>query len=229
MIREHDLPAFGVTAVPTFLKAFVLIAATELADKTQLLTLTFAARLPARQVLLGVLIGTLGTQAFAVALGGAALLIIPMAGVNLAAGLAFIAFGLWTLRSGRVSSGVANRWSPSLLGIAASFFVAEMGDKTQLATAVLALETAALVPVWLGSSLGMVVANCLAVWAGVVLGRRLPERAIQVGATLLFVLLGLLLLREGLATAQSGIWPAGEAAHPQVGHPCLARSSPSLT
>ena len=77
--------------------------------------------------------------------------------------------------------------------------LAEMGDKTQLATAVLAAEAARLIPVWLGSSLGMVVADGLAVVIGAVLGRRLPERAIKIGATVLFVLFGLLLLREGLA------------------------------
>ena len=82
--------------------------------------------------------------------------------------------------------------------VAVSFFLAEMGDKTQLVTAVLAAESGVFLPVWLGSSLGMVVADGLAVVIGSILGRRLPERAIKIGATVLFVLFGLLLLREGL-------------------------------
>lgn len=183
-----------------FLKALVLIAAAEMGDKTQLLTLAFAARLPVRHVLGGVLIGTLANHALAVAFGAAALLVVPVAWVKLAAGLSFLGFSLWTLRGDRLSGSEERRFGHPLWTVAVSFFIAEMGDKTQLVTAVLAAEAAALVPVWLGSSLGMLVADGLAVWGGVVLGRRLPERAIKVGASSLFVLFGLLLLREGLTT-----------------------------
>ena len=190
----------GSYLVMTFLRAFVLIAVAEMGDKTQLLTLAFAARLPVRHVMGGVLIGTLANHALAVALGGAALLIIPVAWVKLAAGLSFIGFGLWILRGDRLRGSEEKRFGHPLLTVAVSFFIAEMGDKTQLATAVLAAEAAALVPVWLGSSLGMVVADGLAVGGGVALGRRLPARAIKAGATTLFVLFGLLLLWEGLTT-----------------------------
>ena len=85
-------------------------------------------------------------------------------------------------------------------------FLAEIGDKTQLATAVLAAEASALLPVWLGSSLGMVIADGLAIVSGAVLGRRLPEHAIKIGAAALFVLFGLLLIWEGLSTVGSTAW-----------------------
>ncbi|MBI3989913.1 MAG: TMEM165/GDT1 family protein [candidate division NC10 bacterium] len=182
------------------LKALFVIAVAEMGDKTQLLTLAFATRLSVRHVLGGVLLGTLANHALAVAVGGAVLLIVPVAWVKLAAGLAFIGFGLWTLRGDQLSGSEEKRFGYPLLTVAVSFFLAEMGDKTQLATAVLAAEAAVLVPVWLGSSLGMVVADGLAIGIGVVLGRRLPERMIKVGATFLFVLFGLLLFREGLTT-----------------------------
>ena len=183
----------------TFLKALFLITAAEMGDKTQLLTLAFAARLPGRYVLGGVLLGTLANHALAVALGGATLLLVPVHWIKLAAGLSFIGFGLWTLRGDELSGTEEKRFGHPLMTVAVSFFLAEMGDKTQLVTAVLAAESAVLLPVWLGSSLGMVVADGLAVVVGAVLGRRLPERAIKIGATVLFVLFGLLLLREGLA------------------------------
>lgn len=182
----------------TFLKALFLIAVAEMGDKTQLLTLAFAARLPVRHVLGGVLIGTLANHALAVALGGAVLLVVPESWVKLVAGVSFIGFGLWTLRGDRLSGSETKSVGHPLATVAVSFFIAEMGDKTQLATGVLAAEARALVPVWLGSSLGMVVADSLAVGAGVMLGRRLPERAIKIGAAGLFLLFGLLLLREGL-------------------------------
>lgn len=167
-------------------------------DKTQLLTLAFAARLPVRYVLGGVLLGTLANHALAVAFGGATLLLVPVHWIKLAAGLSFIGFGLWTLRGDRLSGTEEKRFGHPLITVAVSFFLAEMGDKTQLATAVLAAEAARLIPVWLGSSLGMVVADGLAVVIGAVLGRRLPERAIKLGATALFILFGLLLFQEGL-------------------------------
>lgn len=186
----------------TFVKALVLIAVAEMADKTQFLVLAFAARLRVRDVLGGVLLGTLASQTLAVTLGGAALLIVPVAWVKLLAGLSFIGFGLWTLRGDRPSASKEKRFGHPLLTVAASFFLAEMGDKTQLATAVLAAEARALLPVWLGSSLGMMVANTLAVGGWAVLGQWLPGRAIKIATTILFVLFGVLLLREGLTTSQ---------------------------
>ena len=184
----------------TFLKALFLITAAEMGDKTQLLTLAFAARLPVRYVLGGVLLGTLANHALAVGLGGAALLFVPVHWVKIVAGLSFIGFGLWTLRGDQLSGAEEKQFGHPLITVAVSFFLAEMGDKTQLATAVLAAEAATLIPVWLGSSLGMVVADSLAIGVGALLGRRLPERAIKLGATALFVLFGLLLLQEGLTT-----------------------------
>jgi putative Ca2+/H+ antiporter (TMEM165/GDT1 family) len=181
----------------TALKALVLVAVAEMGDKTQLLTLAFAARLPARHVLGGVLIGTLANHSLAVGVGGAALLIVPVPWVKVVAGLSFIGFGLWTLRGDRLRGREEKSLVHPLLTVAVSFFMAEMGDKTQLATAVLAAEAAAPVPVWLGSSLGMVLADGVAIGAGALLGRQLPERAIQVGATLLFLVFGLLLVRQG--------------------------------
>ena len=71
----------------TFLKTFILIAVAEMGDKTQLLTLAFATRLPAPHVLGGVLIGTLANHALAVALGGAVLLFVPVVWVKVVAGL----------------------------------------------------------------------------------------------------------------------------------------------
>src|SRR3990172_8263762 len=83
----------------TLLRTFVLILLAEMGDKTQLLTLAFAAKLQVRHVLGGVLIGTLANHALAVAFGGAALLIIPVAWVKLGAGLSFIGLGVSTMKA----------------------------------------------------------------------------------------------------------------------------------
>ena len=78
-----------------------------------------------------------------------------------------------------------------------AFFLAELGDKTMLATITLA-TTEGVVGTWLGSTLGMVAADALAVVVGQQLGARLPDRAIRIGAASLFVGFGILLVAEGL-------------------------------
>lgn len=183
----------------TFFATFGLIAATEMGDKTQLLTLALATRFPLGAVLGGVVLATALNHGLAVAVGGAAVLVVPVAWTHIAAGLSFIAFGLWTLRGDRLVGNEEKRVGSPLVTVAASIFLAEMGDKTQLATAVLAAQATHLAPVWLGSVLGMVAADGLGLLVGVVLGARLPEGALKVGAATLFVVVGVVLLFEGVA------------------------------
>jgi Ca2+/H+ antiporter, TMEM165/GDT1 family len=80
---------------------------------------------------------------------------------------------------------------------AVAFFLAELGDKTMLATITLATKEGAL-GVWAGSTLGMVAADALAIFVGQQLGARLPERIIKLSAAGSFVVFGLLLIAEGL-------------------------------
>jgi len=185
-----------------FLQALSLITLAEMGDKTQLLTLALATRFPVWDVLAGVLIGTLANHALAVVVGGAVVHALPLVWIKLLAGLSFIGFGLWTLRGDRLDGADTRFLGRPVLTVAVAFFIAEMADKTQFATAVLAAEAGALLPVWLGSSLGMVTADGLAVGVGSVLGRRLPDRIIKAAATALFVIFGLALIREGIM-----LWP----------------------
>lgn len=184
--------------MPEFLKALLIIFAGEMGDKTQLVAMAFATRYALRDVLGGVFLGTVVNHALAVVLGGAVLLVIPIGWIKVAAGLAFIVFGLWTLKGDTMEDKKERHLASPLLTVALAFFIAEMGDKTQLSTAVLAAEAGRLLPVWLGSSLGMVTADALAIAVGVVMGKRLPERAIKIGAAVLFFVFGAFLLVEGV-------------------------------
>jgi putative Ca2+/H+ antiporter (TMEM165/GDT1 family) len=129
---------------------------------------------------------------------GAAL---PTDTINIVAGLAFLVFAAWTLRGDRLDEDEAARADRStgsaVVAAAVAFFLAELGDKTMLATITLA-TTEGLVGTWLGSTLGMVAADALAILVGAQLGRRLPERAIRYGAAASFVVFGILLLLQGL-------------------------------
>ena len=184
-----------------FLLSTGVILLAELGDKSQLMALAFAARYRAMTVLVAVTIATLVVHAGSVLLGSAFALALPTAAIQVVAGLAFFGFAGWTLRGdelGEAERGRAKRtgrWA--LVTIGTAFFLAELGDKTMLATVTLA-TTEEPIGTWLGSTAGMVVADAIAIAIGALLGTRLPERAIKVLAALAFVVFGLILVAQGL-------------------------------
>jgi Ca2+/H+ antiporter, TMEM165/GDT1 family len=187
--------------VDAFLLSFGVVFLAELGDKSQLMALAFASRYRAMTVLLAVTIATLVVHAGSVLLGSMFALVLPTSAIQVVAGLAFFGFAAWTLRGdtlGEADEGRAARtghWA--LVTIGTAFFLAELGDKTMLATVTLA-TTEEPIGTWLGSTAGMVAADAIAIAIGAFLGTRLPERAIAVFAAGAFVLFGVILIAEGL-------------------------------
>jgi Ca2+/H+ antiporter, TMEM165/GDT1 family len=184
-----------------FLLSFGVIFVAELGDKSQLMALTFAARYRAWMVLVAVTIATLLVHAGSVLLGAAVALAVPTAAIQVVAGVAFLAFAAWTLRGDQLGEGderrAAQRGRWAILTIGTAFFLAELGDKTMLATITLA-TTQEPWGTWLGSTAGMVAADGIAIGVGAVLGTRLPERAIKLLAAGSFFVFGGLLIAQGL-------------------------------
>ena len=85
----------------------------------------------------------------------------------------------------------------ALVAVGTAFFLAELGDKTMLATITLATQEGWF-GTWVGSTLGMVAADALAIGVGALLGRKLPERTIKIGAAVLFLAFGVLLIVSGV-------------------------------
>lgn len=172
-----------------FLLSMVMIFIAELGDKTQLVALCLASRFNWRVVLAGIFVATLVVHVISVLLGRGLGCLLPDGWINLAAGLAFLGFGLWTLHGDSLDDdncGATRARSPFML-VATTFFLAELGDKTMLGTVTLATEpNAPLIPVWLGSSLGMVLSDGLAILVGTLLGKQLPERLVKIGAAIIF-------------------------------------------
>src|SRR3954451_3986519 len=170
-------------------------------DKSQLMALAFAARFRAVPILVGITLATALVHAVSVGLGAAVGVAMPTRAINVVAGLAFFGFAAWTLRGDTLDddeSTRADRTSRSAVAAASgAFFLSELGDKTMLATITLATREG-LIGTWAGSTVGMVAADALAILVGRQLGSRLPERAIKVGAAVLFVIFGLVLIGEGL-------------------------------
>lgn len=147
--------------------SFLLVVASEMGDKTQLLAFALASRF--RQpwvVMAGILVATLANHLLAAALGGVVASWVPervMAGIL---AVLFIGFGLWTLRPDRLESGPkVGRWGAFITTVAL-FFLAEMGDKTQLATMAMGARYQEVAWVTAGTTLGMLVADGLVVWLG---------------------------------------------------------------
>ena len=187
-----------------FVLSFGIIFIAELGDKSQLMALAFASRYRAATVLVAVTVATLLVHAGSVLVGVTFALTLPTSVIKVAAGLAFLGFAVWTLRGDELGAADTDRAKRSggmaLLTIGTAFFLAELGDKTMLATITLA-TTEEPWGTWLGSTAGMVAADAIAIGIGALLGTGLPERAVQWFAAAAFVLFGLLLLAEGLGLA----------------------------
>jgi Ca2+/H+ antiporter, TMEM165/GDT1 family len=179
-----------------------VIFVAELGDKSQLMALTFAARYPAVPVLIGISVATAVVHAVSVGIGYGLGATLPTGWISLLAGLAFLAFGGWTLRGDTLSDAERQRAERSdrsaIVAVSVAFFLAELGDKTMLATITLATQHGWF-GTWLGSTLGMVVADAVAILVGRLLGKRLPDRVVRYGAAALFGIFGLWLAVQGVA------------------------------
>lgn len=174
-----------------FLLSLGLIFVAELGDKTQLVALTLATRFRAGVVLAGIFVATLLVHLLSVAIGGLTGTFLSSGWIELLSGLAFIGFGLWTIRGDQLDEdkGAMKSLTSPFLIVVITFFLAELGDKTMLGTVTLAASYP-LVLVWIGSTLGMVLSDGLAIWVGQALGKNLPERSIKIGAAGIFFVFG---------------------------------------
>ncbi|MGY0235863.1 TMEM165/GDT1 family protein [Longispora urticae] len=174
--------------------SFGAIFLAEMGDKSQLTAMAFAARYRAWPVLGAIAAATACVHAVSVGVGYGLGLALPTAWISLAGGLAFLGFAAWSLRpepDGEEEARPLGR--RVLLGVATTFFLSELGDKTMLASLTLAAGENP-VAVWAGATAGMITADGLAILIGYHLGRRLPQRTIQLGAAALFAIFGTVLL-----------------------------------
>lgn len=176
--------------------AFVVLA--EMGDKTQLLAMAFATRYRWQTVMLGVFAATLANHFVAVEAGVYLTRIVPVQYIQVAAAISFIIFGLWTIRGDQLEDEDKPAKFTPFWTVAIAFFLAEIGDKTQLATIALAAQYNTVIPVWLGTTSGMMIADAIGIIVGIVLGKRIPERLVKWTAALIFIFFGLLGLYQNL-------------------------------
>lgn len=169
----------------------------ELGDKSQLITMTYALRHRWWVVLAGVGIAAFLVHGLSVTIGHFLGLTLPEKPIAFAAAIAFLLFAAWTWREGRNPDDEEEVQVAEprfvIFAVISSFVLAELGDKTMLATVALASDYH-WAGVWIGATVGMVLADGVAIAVGVALHRKLPERFLHAMASVLFLIFGLWLL-----------------------------------
>ena len=183
-----------------FLVSITTIAIAEIGDRTQLLSLLLAARYRRPwPIVAGILCATLANHALAGALGAKFGSLLKPQVLDVTVAISMIGMALWTLKPDKLDDD-AKPSGPqgAFLATVTSFFIAEIGDKTQIATLALGAAYPSLVGVVAGTTAGMMIANVPVVFMGKAFADRLPLKAIHYGAAALFLVLGILFLVRAL-------------------------------
>lgn len=185
-----------------FIKSLLLVVVAEMGDKTQLLAMAMASKYKAKQVLMGVLIATILNHALAVVVGSYLSSFIPMNVVKIVAAVAFLVFGLWTIRGDKLDDedNKKVKFGP-VITVAIAFFLAEMGDKTQLMTVTIAAENQQPFFILMGTTVGMLVADSIGILGGAWMCRHIPEIYIKWVAGIVFMFFGTMTLSSSVAAS----------------------------
>lgn len=173
-------------------KAFVLVFSAEMGDKSQLLALAFATRYPMKKVLSGMFLGILLNHSLAVFLGSLFSRWGDPVLIQWIAGLAFLAFALWSLKpdEGEEEQDSLSASGSVVMTIALAFFIGELGDKTQLTAITLAAQTQYPLIVLCGTMSAMLTTGLIGIVLGKKLGKQVPELFIKLLAAFIFALFG---------------------------------------
>ena len=183
----------------SLLVSFATVAVAELGDRTQLIAFMLAVRYRRPwPILAGMLLATLAAHALAGIVGRSFGALLTPGVVDGVVGLGLVAMGVWALKADTIDGAIAAKNRGAFVATLVTFFIAEMGDKTQIATAALAAGYPNLFAVIAGSTAGLMAVNVPAVFLGKEFEKRLPMRAIHVGAAILFGVLGALFLARAV-------------------------------
>lgn len=178
---------------------FILVFFAEMADKTQLMMMALCNRYKTRNVVIGMGLGICMISALSVCAGDLIGDYIPIAVVKIGAAMMFLGFGLWNLRESKEEEGKNVSMHFPIISIAFTFMLAELGDKTQLATVALAADHMdAHLMVFLGGSLGLFLANLIGIFAGKLIFSHVSENTVKVGSSYFFFLFGSITLFEAI-------------------------------
>lgn len=174
-----------------------VVALAEMGDKTQLLSLMLAARYPrqAMAIIAGIFIATIANHACAALLGHWLTTLVSPDVMRWILGLSFLGIGLWLLVPDHIDDAAGSRVADKALQVflltTGLFFLAEMGDKTQIATIALGARYEDVTSVTIGTTLGMMLANAPAVWIGQKFTKQMPIKLVHAIAAITFIAIGI--------------------------------------
>ncbi len=213
--------------LPLFFQIMLTVFVAEMGDKTQLMMIAMAARYKLRDIFIGAGLAILALNALAVGLGALVSSVIPLWLIKLAAALAFLYFA-WSTLAGEddEEEESTDKGGTPILAVFGSFFLAELGDKTQLTAITFAANAGAAqaLTVWGACSIGLFAADVLGVLLGYLLKSNAPAGLMNLLAFGLFTFFGLLTLREGmgiLLSASGTVWAVTLAAGVAFAALCL--------
>ena len=177
-----------------FFTTLVSVCVAEMGDKTQFLVIGLTTRYKLRDIAIGVVSASVLLNAMGVFIGSALCTVIPMDYVSLAAGLFFLIFAVMALKEDKCEDEevcVRKSRLPVALSIGTTFFIAELGDKTQLSAIAFSAKNPGMeLVVFLGATAGLIIGDALGVIFGLLLHRSLPERAMKLVACGVFTAFG---------------------------------------
>jgi len=183
--------------VESLLVSTFSVALAEIGDKTQLLALVLAARFKKPwPIVVGILLATLANHALAAELGAWLTTVVSPQTLRWIVAFSFIAMGIWILIPDKEEDAAAKYAYGAFLTTLIAFFLAEIGDKTQIATVLLATKYNSVGMVVMGTTLGMMAANVPVVFLGKFAAHKIPMKSIRTAAALLFIVLGIIALAK---------------------------------
>lgn len=188
----------GVLNMAVFLTTLGLVFAAELGDKTQLLAMAFATKYKTWKVILGVLSAVVLLNLIAVLLGSYATSIIPLNVIRIIAALIFVIFGFLNLRNDKQEESEKKFKFGAVVTVALTFFIGELGDKTQLMTITMAAQYNSPYAVFFGSVLGMIACDCLGIIIGSTVLKKIPQWIVKLITSCIFIFFGFVGLYKSL-------------------------------
>lgn len=177
--------------IQEFLKAFCLVFIAEIGDKSQILAMTFATKYKAIQVVIGISIGIMFNHLLAIIIGIYISNIIPMKTLQIVAGVLFIIFGFIAFRKDKNIQNNNSFKIGVIASIAISFFLGELGDKTQLTAMTLAMESKFPLIILAGTTMAMLLVGCIGIFIIKSINRKVPTYIIKIISGLVFIFLGM--------------------------------------
>lgn len=178
--------------------SFVTIFLSEIADKTMLLTFSLSTKIKKLQIIIGIIFASVVVMIIPVLLGDWLHKILPRASLVLASGIIFIIVGFFFLfeKEEKEENKEIKLKLPDFLKVFIIFLIAEMGDKTQIATFSLSIYCLNLLPIWIGATLGLILPNFIITLVGSKISEKLNPKILKFLPASLFILAGTVTLLQ---------------------------------